>query len=161
MINLPPVLDFEASSLSDISYPITAGLVVHGKSYYWIIKPQPDWVDWSLASQAIHGIKRSYLMEHGSKVAQVSSEFRAALQSVSCLYSDNPYWEKRWLACLGSFDVEIRNIRELLPSHTHDQWHACLEHQFVAERLTRHRADHDAYAIALTVHQLQKISGAG
>ena len=52
MTALPPILDFEASSLSDGSYPITAGLVTNGQIKYWIIKPQPDWIDWSLASQS-------------------------------------------------------------------------------------------------------------
>jgi len=55
---LPPILDFEASSLSDTSYPISAGLAIDDQAYYWIIKPEPEWIDWSLESQAVHGLKR-------------------------------------------------------------------------------------------------------
>lgn len=154
MIDLPPVLDFEASSLSDISYPITAGLVVNGRAYYWVIKPQSDWVDWSLASQAIHGIKRSYLIEHGMAALQVYEEMKAVLGTTQALYSDNPYWEKRWLSCLGVFAIEVRDIRELLPELSQPYWAECLATQFKVHELTRHRADHDAYAMYMAVNAL-------
>lgn len=42
---IPPILDFEASSLFDCSYPISAGLIVNGQKYHWLIKPKPEWVD--------------------------------------------------------------------------------------------------------------------
>jgi len=33
-------IDFEASSLNQQnSYPISVGIVHHGKAYYWLIKP--------------------------------------------------------------------------------------------------------------------------
>lgn len=153
---LPPVLDFEASSLSDGSYPITVGLVVQGKLYYWVIKPEPDWVDWSLASQAIHGIKRSYLVENGVAASQVYKEMKAILADLPCIYSDNPYWEKRWLRCLGLFDLEILDIRELVPISARADWQACVERQFKTNNLVRHRADHDAYALALAAHTLKE-----
>lgn len=79
LIYLPPILDFKASSLSDVSYPISAGLIVSGHVYYWIIKPEPDWIDWSLQSQAMHGLKRSYIEDHGVPVHQVCIEMTAIL----------------------------------------------------------------------------------
>lgn len=152
---LPPILDFEASSLSDGSYPITAGLVVNGEVNFWIIKPQPDWIDWSLASQAIHGIKRSYLMEYGVSALQVADEMQSLLRNSPIVYSDNPYWEARWLRCLGNFHCDTRDIRELLPSSSHAHFSSCMEQQFALHRLTRHRADHDAYAMYLAVSELR------
>ena len=155
MTALPPILDFEASSLSDGSYPITAGLVTNGQIKYWIIKPQPDWIDWSLASQSIHGIKRSYLMEHGLSASQVAKELAVLLHNNPIVYSDNPYWESRWLNCLGEFGCEVRDIRELLATSEHANFSACLKHQFLVHRLTRHRADHDAYAMYMAVSKLR------
>ena len=40
LVDVPPILDFEASSLSDNSYPISAGLVIGGYVHYWVIKPK-------------------------------------------------------------------------------------------------------------------------
>jgi hypothetical protein len=155
---LPPILDFEASSLSDGCYPITAGLVVNGEVNYWIIKPQLDWIDWSLASQSIHGIKRSYLMEHGVDASQVYDEMKSLLCNSPIVYSDNPYWESRWLGCLGKFDCEVRDIRELFPKSLHDHFSVCLENQLVVNKLTRHRADHDANALFFAVSELRRLS---
>lgn len=158
MTELPPILDFEASSLSDCSYPIAAGLVINGEVNYWIIKPQPDWIDWSLASQSIHGIKRSYLIEHGVDASQVYHEMKSLLCNSPIIYSDNPYWESRWLGCLGKFDCEVKDIRELLITSLHANFSACFAHQFTKHRLIRHRADHDAYAMCLSILELRELS---
>lgn len=153
--NLPAILDFEASSLSDGSYPISVGLVVDGKIKYWVVKPKSDWVDWSLTSQAIHGIPRSFLMEKGTDALIVYAELKAALFGCEVIYSDNPYWEARWLRCLGQFDCEIRDVRDLVPATSSAVWSTNLDHQFASHDLTRHRADHDAYALYLSVSQLR------
>ena len=153
--NIPPVLDFEASSLSDCSYPISAGLVVDGQCYYWLIKPKSDWIDWSLASQAIHGIKRSQIEEHGQDADQVCAEIRQALLEQTVIYSDNPYWEQMWLSRLGDFNLEIRDVQELIPSDNKSFWQKSLEKQFGTYSLTQHRADHDALALALAISDLQ------
>lgn len=145
------ILDFEASSLSDGSYPISVGVIVNGEARYWLIKPRTGWIDWSLESQAIHGIKRSSLLEHGIDVSVVYYELKTLLGGAPVIYSDNPYWESRWLRCLGKFDCEVRHIHELLPASAQLSWAVCLDHQFKLQRLTRHRADHDAYAIHLAL----------
>ena len=158
MTHLPPILDFEASSLSDGSYPISAGLIIQGKAHYWVIKPQPDWVDWSLPSQAIHGIKRSELEELGTPATEVFKQMAELLNDVPTIYSDNPYWESRWLQCLGKFACEVRDIRELIPSETRQDWADSLEQTFTINQLRRHRADHDAYAMYLTVLRLSGLA---
>lgn len=158
MTHLPPILDFEASSLSDGSYPISAGLVIQGKVYYWVIKPLPDWVDWSLPSQAIHGIKRSEIEELGMPAAEVFKQMAELLKDVPSIYSDNPYWESRWLKCLGKFACEVQDIRELIPGETDQHWADSLAQTFTANQLRRHRADHDAYAMYLTVLRLSELA---
>ena len=152
---LPPILDFEASSLSDTSYPISAGLVVAGQVYYWIIKPQADWIDWSLESQAIHGLKRSFLEEHGVPVQQVYAEITEKLNGYQVIYSDAPAWEGLWLQRLGVFNLRIADIGELIGNDKREGFSSELAKTFASNKLTQHRADHDALAIALTIKKLQ------
>jgi len=154
---VPPILDFEASSLSDCSYPISAGLRVGSTLKYWLIKPRPHWIDWSLASQAIHGMKRSYIADNGMDVDQVYVEMKSLLDQFDVIYSDNPYWERVWLSHLGDFNLDIRDIQELIPQHNKWCWKENLEKQFQANNLTHHRADHDALALSLAVYDLQNL----
>lgn len=153
--HIPPILDFEASSLSDCGYPISTGLVVSGQIHHWLIKPKPEWIDWSLASQAIHGMKRSYLIENGLDVQLVYDEMKRVLAGFDVIYSDNPYWESRWLSQLGRFDVEVKDIQQLIPCHHKDSWKTIFEQQFQKHLLVRHRADHDALALAFTAGHTQ------
>jgi hypothetical protein len=154
MTELPPILDFEASSLSDTSYPISAGLVVSGHVYYWIIKPQPDWVDWSLQSQAIHGLKRSFIEEHGVPARQVYAEMIDKLVGHKVIYSDAPEWENLWLRRLGVFNLRVADIGELIGNYQRDGFSRELITTFASKNLTQHRADHDALAIALTIQKI-------
>lgn len=156
LISLPPILDFEASSLSDTSYPISAGLIISGHVYYWIIKPEPNWIDWSLQSQAIHGLKRSYIEDRGVPVHQVYLEMMARLTGHRVIYSDAPAWEELWLKRLGEFNFRIADIGELIGSNQRDNFSSELNKTFASNKLTQHRADHDALAIALTVQKLRK-----
>lgn len=153
--HLPPILDFEASSLSDCSYPISAGLIVSGQIFHWLIKPKPEWVDWSLASQAIHGLKRSHLIEHGMDTQHVYEELNCALTGFDAVYSDNPYWEFRWLSQLGKFNIEIKDVELLIPPAHKNSWKTTFEQQFQKHNLVQHRADHDALALALSIEHLR------
>ena len=153
--HIPPILDFEASSLSDCSYPISAGLIVGGRIHHWLIRPKPEWIDWSLESQAIHGMKRSFLIENGLDVKHVYNEMNHALAGFDVVYSDNPDWESRWLSQLGHFDVEVKDVSQLIPHHYKSSWKAIFEQQFKEHLLERHRADHDALALALTLQHIQ------
>lgn len=154
LVQVPPILDFEASSLSDTSYPISAGLIVEGTVYYWIIKPKEDWIDWSLQSQAVHGLKRSYIEEHGMPADQVFAEIMEVLIKHTVIYSDAPSWEAMWLRRLGKADISIENISHLIGGNK-EAFSNQLIDNFKLHQLTHHKADHDALAIAITIKQLQ------
>jgi len=153
LVHLPPILDFEASSLSDTSYPISAGLIVEGKVYYWIIKPKPDWIDWSLQSQAIHGLKRSYIEVHGLPADQVFSEISELLTGHNIIYSDAPDWESMWLSRLGKLNTKIDSIFNLIKMNKKTFSNELLSN-FKSHHLIQHRADHDVIAIAFTVKNI-------
>ena len=85
-------------------------------------------------------MKRSYLIENGLDVLRVYEEMIHALAGFEVVYSDNPYWESRWLAQLGRFGLEIEDIRQLIPSYYKDSWKTIFAQQFQKHLLVHHRA---------------------
>lgn len=98
------VIDFEASSLSELSWPIEVGLswIDKGQLRTWssLIKPDPSWVlnDWSTKSSAIHKIPFRDL--DGAPPAVVIAKAFMACSKGKLLVSDAPLYETRWLAKL-------------------------------------------------------------
>lgn len=63
-------LDFEALSLSKKSFPIEVAWVFQdGRSRSYLIRPAPDWIDWSAESEEVHGMSRDLLRAEGLPVA--------------------------------------------------------------------------------------------
>ena len=95
------ILDFEASSLSEESWPIEIGLswLEHGEVRTWssLIRPAPDWAidDWSPQSASVHGISLSELMDAPSATEVAETLFRVI--GGRRLVSDAPEFETRWL----------------------------------------------------------------
>lgn len=93
-------LDFEASSLSDDSYPIEVGWVFEdGKAASYLIKPAPDWTDWSTESEQIHGLSRFVLENEGIAVEAVAKEMLQSLAGHD-LFASAPSWDGKWLSVL-------------------------------------------------------------
>jgi len=93
-------LDFEASSLSDQSYPIEVAWVFEdGRAEAHMIAPGPGWIDWSEASEAIHGISRPALSAEGRPFAFVASRMVEALSGHD-LFASAPSWDGKWLSFL-------------------------------------------------------------
>jgi len=93
-------LDFEASSLSKHSYPIEIAWVfenAHSRSF--LIRPEPNWIDWSPDAEKIHGISRDELSHQGSPVVEVTREIMNALSGHD-LYASSPSWDGKWLSVL-------------------------------------------------------------
>jgi hypothetical protein len=93
-------LDFEASSLSDDSYPIEVAWVFEdGRGEAWLIRPAADWTDWDAAAEATHKISRATLAKDGADHGQVA---RRALEALSghALYASAPSWDGKWLSVL-------------------------------------------------------------
>jgi len=98
------IIDFEASSLESDSYPIQVAWnisdVVH--SHYINPKYVPEWKGWSVASEAVHNIPRSYLHEHGEHPADVAKAMNDSLAGCT-VYSDAVPYDKNW--CQRLFDA--------------------------------------------------------
>ncbi|NLS07761.1 transcriptional regulator [Rhizobium sp. P32RR-XVIII] len=93
-------LDFEASSLSKKSFPIEVAWVFeNGQSRSALIRPAPDWTDWSPEAEAIHGIPRRRLLDEGLSVGIIATEMIDALSGHK-LYASAPCWDGKWLSAL-------------------------------------------------------------
>lgn len=103
MINLPIFLDFEASSLHYDSHPIeVAWSSPDGVIMSYLIKPEPDWVDWDdYAENYIHGISRAQLEAEGLSAVEVVKKMTAALAGHT-VYTSDSMFDAKW--CEKLFD---------------------------------------------------------
>lgn len=93
-------LDFEASSLSNHSYPIEVGWVFEdGREEDYLIRPAPAWIEWDVTAEAVHGISRERLLHEGTPHDLVCDRLVAELGAHS-IYASSPPWDGRWLSML-------------------------------------------------------------
>ncbi|WP_454280736.1 3'-5' exonuclease [Sphingomonas sp. Marseille-Q8236] len=93
-------LDFEASSLSDRSYPIeVAWIFEDGRSESHLIAPAPGWDDWDDAAEHIHGLSRDLLVGEGVSHEVVAQRMVEEL-SPHALFASAPSWDGKWLSLL-------------------------------------------------------------
>lgn len=91
-------IDFEASGLSEDSFPLEIGWTKDGEnveSYY--IHPDPSWnlKSWSSAAQNLHGIELKSVFEFGVDTKIVSQAMNSALNGY-ILLSDSASHDIRW-----------------------------------------------------------------
>lgn len=156
LINLPPVLDFEASSLDvDNSYPIALGLVVGGHSYEWLIQPKPEWTDWSERSERVHGMERGVLVRDGLATGLVCEQVNQLLGNRRQIYSDAHTWDGLWARRLGLVNLAVLHAADLLPpanvARLGELQHAARQQN----NLRQHSAMDDALALAFALQTLQ------
>lgn len=93
-------LDFEASSLSDDSYPIEVGWVFEdGRTESHLIRPAPGWTDWDPEAEAIHGVSRERLAAEGEPHETVARRILEALAEHE-VFVTAPSWDGKWLSVL-------------------------------------------------------------
>jgi hypothetical protein len=93
-------LDFEASSLSERSYPIEVGWIfADGTKEAYLIRPAPQWVDWDPAAEAIHQIARERLLATGTSHDLVARRMVEVLTGHD-LCASAPSWDGKWLSAL-------------------------------------------------------------
>lgn len=119
---MPTFIDFEASSLSSDSYPIeVAWNHSDGSIESHLISPADisEWTDWSIGSQAVHGLTRRELIERGKSPSWVCHRMKESI-SDQTLYSDEVQFDAMWLSKLfaasnpSSHDFTIAKAETLL-----------------------------------------------
>ncbi len=94
---LPRFLDCEASSLSDNSYPVEiAWSAPDGSVESHLVRPAPDWDEWSEQSEEVHGISRERLLAEGLPSWIVARRMNESLAG-AILHSDAPAFDTFWI----------------------------------------------------------------
>lgn len=161
MIDLPPILDVEASGFGRHSYPIEVGYVLpDGSSYCSLIRPLPHWTHWDPAAESVHHIGRELLMRHGRDVHDVARTLNDALRGRT-VFSDGWAHDYPWLAALfeeaglvPSFKLE--SLRGLLSEDEASQWDATRQAVMCEHKVERHRASADARLVQTTLRRLRQ-----
>lgn len=122
-------LDFEASSLSERSYPIEVAWVFEdGHAEAYLIRSAPEWTDWDPAAQAIHGIDRETIEREGIPHAEVAQRMLDQLTGHD-LRASAPSWDGKWLsvllrgAGLPRHSLRLRHTDEALKDVAHSTLH--------------------------------------
>ena len=154
-IEIPPVMDLEASGLGRGSFPIEVGYVLSdGSTYCTLIKPLPEWQHWDLQAQQLHGISRELLEEKGRHPEDVALYLNQQLEGQT-IYSDAWGNDNSWLGLL--FDsvglwpnFKLETVRRLLSEEQVKYWQQAKEQVIEELQLQRHRASSDALIIQQT-----------
>jgi len=103
------IVDFEASGLESDSYPIQVAWNINDEVHSHFINPDfvPDWQGWSVASEAVHGLSREFLREHGEHPNDVARKMNASLDGC-VIYSDAVPFDQNW--CERLFEVSDENM---------------------------------------------------
>jgi len=172
-------IDFEASSLSDLSYPIEVAWVdQNGQGESWLISQAPDWTDWSSESEAIHNISHRMLKDNGTSHRKVAQRAARILSSEGVqIYADQPAFDGRWLRILlasaGLPPIPVRDVTEMYAEACRPLLDAAASQQKAADRAfeivaaaenaeamlsrTRHRALPDAQGLWWTWRRIQSL----
>ncbi|MDP2565860.1 hypothetical protein [Pseudoalteromonas marina] len=109
--------DFEASSLSKESYPISFGWHSDFTSGQLYIVPESDWLDWSDESERIHGISRKFLEGNGLPAYIVANElnsrFYGRILVCDCLHFDSMWLMRLYSDLKMSPSFELIDVSEL------------------------------------------------
>jgi len=152
---LPAIIDVEASGFGKRSYPIEVGVVLpDGASHCFLIKPDQSWTHWDEQAEALHGITRETLRQHGKEPAVVASALNRLLAGQT-IYTDAWSFDLSWLGKLHDIaDVPQRyrldTLRGLLSEVQSEHWHEIKARIVIEMQLTRHRASADARIIQET-----------
>ena len=66
-MQIPTIIDVEASGFSSHSYPIEVGVIrSDGARFCRLIRPYPQWSHWDKKAEALHGLSRDHLQKWGN-----------------------------------------------------------------------------------------------
>ncbi len=160
MIELPAIIDIEASGLGRGSYPIEIGFVTaSGDVGCTLIKPVSNWNHWDASAASLHGISQSILLEHGKAVDDVALWLNEVLKG-NVVYSDGWGNDMSWLGKLYEEAsqpqlFQIKSILDLLTEEEREVWSTVLDKVVGEAGLTRHRASSDARLIQETYRRIK------
>lgn len=161
-MEMPAIIDLEASGFGRGSYPIEVGIALaDGSVHALLIKPADGWDHWDEKAQAIHGITRDYLQEHGKTPREVAI-FLNDLCSGLTLYSDAWSFDSSWLGRL--FDeaeiiqrFKLDTLTRLLSEDDMAVWSDTKDAMVKQLGLEMHRAANDVMLLRETYKKIKNI----
>lgn len=152
MPGVPVVIDFSASSLGRLSYPIEVGFSQrHGDGWCTLIRPEPEWSDWDPAH---HKIGRELLLSRGRPALLVADQLNLHL-SGKTVYSYAWNYDCFLLARL--FDAakcqpqfKLADFREIISPEQQLLWQHTQQHVVRDLNVTRRRASSSAKVLQMT-----------
>jgi len=151
----PIIIDVEASGFGRGSYPIEVGFVMpDGETQCTLIKPEQSWTHWDESSEALHGISREILAQHGKPVEEVARWLNQHLRGLT-VYSDAWGNDLSWLGVLFEYAevpqlFHLDGLNKLLSEDQMNIW-SDTRNQVLSELgIKRHRASNDAKVIQRT-----------
>lgn len=159
-MDLPAILDIEASGFGRGSYPIEVGFVTSaGALFCGLIRPEPEWLHWDDSAEALHGISRALLGRHGRPARWMAEQINARLGGQT-VYCDGWGQDYPWLARLYDAaglqpSFRLDDLRRLLNEQEAQRWRGVTDAVRQRQRLTRHRASSDARVLQLALDELK------
>jgi hypothetical protein len=150
-VDIPVVIDVEASGFGAGSYPIEIGFVLgSGASFCTLVTPLPEWDHWDAEAAAVHGIDRDMLQVRGKPARDVAFWLNEHLAG-QVVFSDGWAQDNTWISRL--FDevgvlmrFRIQTIRYLMDEKQLQFWQQA-RGQAASQVSGRHRASADARMI--------------
>ncbi|MCY4755723.1 3'-5' exonuclease [Pelomonas aquatica] len=159
-MQLPTILDIEASGFGRGSYPIEVGFVAgDGTLFCGLVRPEPDWLHWDEAAEALHGISRELLLKNGRPVRWMAEQINRRLQGQT-VYCDGWGLDYPWMARLYDAaglqpSFRLDDLRRLLSETEALRWRGVTEAVRRRQQLTRHRASSDARVLQLALEEIK------
>ena len=160
-MELPAIIDLEASGFGRGSYPIEVGVRLQdGSIHALLIKPANSWEHWDESAQAIHGISREQLNSQGKNVREVAI-FLNELCAGQTLYSDAWSFDSSWLGRL--FDeaeivqrFKLDTLMRLLNENELARWSDTKDAMAKELALDLHRAANDVQLLSETFKKVKQ-----
>ena len=161
-MEMPAIIDLEASGFGRGSYPIEVGIALaDGSVHALLIKPADGWDHWDEKAEAIHGISCDYLQEHGKTPREVAI-FLNDLCSGLTLYSDAWSFDSSWLGRL--FDeaeiiqrFKLDTLTRLLSEDDMSVWSDTKDAMVKQLGLEMHRAANDVMLLRETYKKIKNV----
>jgi hypothetical protein len=162
-MDMPAIIDVEASAPGPGSYPIEVGFVLPcGTPFCSLIHPEPDWHRWDAEAERAHGIRREALYMYGRKAREVARQLNDILRRQT-VYSDVREEDASRLALL--FETahlkqrfRIESLHALLSEEQAAIWHPVKEMVATELAIARHRASLDARVLQMTFARTLEIT---
>jgi len=159
-MDLPAIIDLEASGFGRGSYPIEVGVRMQDGSVHAIlIKPAQGWDHWDESAENIHGISREHLAEHGKNVREVAIFLNELCRGLT-VYSDAWSFDSSWLGRL--YDeaeivqrFKVDTLMRLLNEDELARWSDTKDAVALELELDLHRAANDVQVLSETFKRIK------